>query len=90
MSNLGGNLRLAAEYAVAKTVAVGLISCDDAAVQAIAREVTATVLDELASREEHIREVSPRNEQTTTKDECSARILDYRTAINDLRAEAKS
>jgi hypothetical protein len=84
IGSLGGTLMTAAEYAVAKVVSVGLISCDDDAVRELARETTKAVLGELISREEWLREVAPKDEITTSRDENSLRIMDYQTAVNDL------
>jgi hypothetical protein len=84
IGSLGGSLMAAAEYAVAKVVSVGLISCDSNAVREIARETTKAVLGELISREAWLHEVTPKGEITTTSDEHWLRIVDYRTAVADL------
>lgn len=85
MTPLAQNLQEAATYAVAETTATGLISIDNEGVSAIAAAVVVAVLDELASREEQCREVTPKGETTNSRDECSLRIMQYRGAADELR-----
>jgi hypothetical protein len=85
MTPLAQNLHDAAAYAVAETVATGLISIDNEGVNAIAAAVVVAVLDDLASREEQCREVTPKGETTNSRDECSLRVMEYRSAADELR-----
>lgn len=74
----------AAEYGVAKAVALGLLSCDDEAVRVIARGATRSIVEELAAREEHLREVTPADEVGASRDECAVRASDFRRVAADL------
>lgn len=78
----------AAEYGVAKAIALGLISCDDAAVKTIAEGATKAVLDELASREEQCGEVTPRDEVSNVRDQYVIRASEYRAVVADIGGAA--
>ncbi len=78
------SLVAAAEYAVAKVIALGMLSCDDGAVRELARESTKAILDELRSREQQLLEVAPSGETTTSRDEHAIRVMEYGGVVKDL------
>lgn len=85
--SLGESLHNAVTYAVAKAAAGQQIKLEDDAVDAISVAAVVTVLEELASREEWIREATPRDEMGHVKDGLSLRIMEYQSAASELRAD---
>ena len=74
----------AAEYGVAKAIALGLISCDEDVVKVIAEEATKAILEELAGREEQCGEVTPRDEISEVRDQYVLRASEYRAVVADI------
>lgn len=87
MSALAENVKHAAAYELAKFAHLR-IPIDSTEVDTLAALVSAAVLEELASREEECREVSPKGETTTSRDECAVRAMEYTEAAKALRVEA--
>lgn len=87
MSTLSDNLRNAVAYEVAKISVRHTLLLEADVVEEIAALVTAAVLEELASREEEMREAAPAEETSSSRDECTLRIMEYTEAAGDLRGK---
>lgn len=88
MSPLAENLKSASAYEVQKVVAREMVSLGEDTVDAIAAAVTAVVLEELASREEQAREGASHEPDTSSRDECTLRIVEYTEAAWNLRGQS--
>lgn len=88
MSPLAENLKAAAVYEAAKVAAREWATADDQIVDTIATAVTATVLEELVSREEQAREGASHGPDMSSRDECTLRIVEYAEAARNLRGQS--
>jgi len=85
--SLAEQLLDAAAYAAAKAEAVGQAWVDKENIDTLSRAIVVAVLVELADREEILQELAPQVERMTSREECAVRVMDYRGAAEELRAE---